>query len=301
MSNMTGAVGDAVTATTDATVGAATATVGATVGAATATVDATVGAAKATGDVVGQAGTFAMDGASGGIGLVMAGVDQTFETLGGKAGFQAVMVGFGATVDTTDAGLEKLFKELDADGSGQIDESEMTKAIRKVFGEDLDAKFVSEMMTSADTNKDGEIDLEEFKTIMRAGPKEKQGTPTLKPKCILGLNGDKPSGKPNDAIAYVAEGAPFFGTQYSPAKFTLTPELKAKGLSEDAWAKICVSLKAGKGTFGFGGGFSKAIGLANDEHFSKIGCVAAYAEYGPGQKAMVVLTKEAASAGRVTY
>ena len=196
-SNVTGAVGDAVTATTDATVGAATATVGATVGAATATVDATVGAAKATGDVVGQAGTFAMDGASGGIGLVMAGVDQTFETLGGKAGFQAVMVGFGATVDTTDAGLEKLFKELDADGSGQIDESEMTKAIRKVFGEDLDAKFVSEMMTSADTNKDGEIDLEEFKTIMRAGPKEKQGTPTLKPKCILGLNGDKPSGKPN--------------------------------------------------------------------------------------------------------
>lgn len=242
-----------------------------------------------------------MDGASGGIGLVMAGVDQTFEKLGGKAGFQAVMVGFGVSVDTTDAGLEKLFKELDADGSGKIDESEMTKAILKVFGKDLEPKFVSEMMTSADTNKDGEIDLEEFKLIMRAGPKEKQGTPTLKPKCIMGLNGDKPSGKPDDAIGYVAEGAPFFGTQYNPAKFTLTPELKVRGLSEAAWAKICTSLKDGKGTFGFGSGFSKAIGLANDEHFSKIGCVAAYAEYGPGQKAMVVLTKEVASAGRVTY
>ena len=52
---------------------------------------------------------------------------------------------------------------------------------------------------------------------------------------------------------------------------------------------------------GIGGGFTKAIGAANDEYFTKIGCVAAYAEYGPGQKAMVVLTKAVASSGRVTY
>ena len=105
----------------------------------------------------------------------------------------------------------------------------------------------------------------------------------------------------DDAIAYVGEGAAFFKTQYSDSIFPLTEELKAKGLGEDGWAAICKSLSVGKGWTGIGGGFSKAIADANEEYFSKIGCVAAYAEYGPGQKAMVVLTQEAADAGRVAY
>ena len=66
-----------------------------------------------------------------------------------------------------------------------------------------------------------------------------------------------------------------------------------------AWDAICTSLREGKGLTGFGSGFSKAIAAANGAHFGKIGCVAAYAEYGPGQKAMVVFTEQAA-AGRIT-
>ena len=38
---------------------------------------------------------------------------------------------------------------------------------------------------------------------------------------------------------------------------------------------------------------------ANKDHFERIGALAAYAEYGKGQKAMVVLPLSAASSGRV--
>lgn len=40
--------------------------------------------------------------------------------------------------------------------------------------------------------------------------------PVLNPKNIMGMSGDKPAGKPNDAIAYVAEGSSFMGKQYNP-------------------------------------------------------------------------------------
>ena len=42
---------------------------------------------------------------------------------------------------------------------------------------------------------------------------------------------------------------------------------------------------------GIGGGFESAIGHANDDLFDGLGLVGVYAEYGPGQKAMVVLDK----------
>ena len=41
--------------------------------------------------------------------------------------------------------------------------------IKKTYGEGLDEKMVKEMVQEADTNQDGEVDLEEFKAIMRAG------------------------------------------------------------------------------------------------------------------------------------
>jgi hypothetical protein len=121
----------------------------------------------------------------------------------------------------------------------------------------------------------------------------------LKPKHIPGMSGDCPKGKPDDAIAYVGEGAFFLtGTQFSEKKFPLSEELKAKGLSEDDWAAICKSLRDGKGKTGWGGGFSKAIAQAQKDHIEKIDCVAVYAEYGMGQKAIVVLTKDVADSGR---
>lgn len=115
----------------------------------------------------------------------------------------------------------------------------------------------------------------------------------------MGMSGDKPAGKPSDAIGYVAEGASMMGKQYDPEKFPLTDELKAKGVTEEQWVEICTSLRAGKGTTGFGGGFSAAIESANATYFDAVGVVGVYAEYGPGQKAMVVLTQEVAEGGRV--
>ena len=100
------------------------------------------------------------------------------------------------------------------------------------------------------------------------------------------------------AIGYVAEGG--LTGQYSSEKFPLTAALKEKGLTEEKWDAICKSLAAGKGFVGMDGGFSKAIAKANEDFLDKIGCIGAYAEYGKGQKCMVVLTKEAATPDVVT-
>ena len=101
-----------------------------------------------------------------------------------------------------------------------------------------------------------------------------------------------------DAIGYCAEGS--LTGQYSSEKFPLTPELEAKGLTKEDWEAICKSLASGKGMMGMDGGFSKAISKANEDYLDKIGCIGVYAEYGKGQKCMVVLTKEAATPERVT-
>lgn len=117
---------------------------------------------------------------------------------------------------------------------------------------------------------------------------------------IWGMRGvDGPAGKPADAIQYCPQGVNVFGTKFDPQKQPLTPELKAKGVTEEEWVKICKSLRANYSTFS--GGFSKAITAANKEYFEKLGCVACYAEYHKGCKAMVVYTKEAADAGAVVY
>lgn len=123
--------------------------------------------------------------------------------------------------------------------------------------------------------------------------------------------------------------------QFSASKFPLTPELKAKGMTDETWGIVCKSLAKGKGYMGFGWGFSQvrlhahaslashfsplgllpravlaslprsllpqAINEANREYFKPIGCVACYAEYYKGQKAMVVLTEEVAKAGRAEF
>lgn len=65
------------------------------------------------------------------------------------------------------------------------------------------------------------------------------------------------------------------------------------------WTAVCEGLRKGKGFGvpppsalpGIGGGFESAIGHANDDLFDGLGLVGVYAEYGPGQKAMVVLDK----------
>ena len=91
------------------------------------------------------------------------------------------------------------------------------------------------------------------------------------------------------------------GTRFNEENNPITPELEAKGLTKEDYAAICKSLRDGYGTTGTGGGCSKAITAANATYFEKIGCVACYAEYSMGQKAMVVFTKEVADGGAVDY
>jgi hypothetical protein len=103
-----------------------------------------------------------------------------------------------------------------------------------------------------------------------------------------------------DAIQYVPEGSPL-ATRFNEEKNPITPEMEAKGLSRDDYAAICKMLREGYGKIGVSGGFSKAITAVNELYFEKIGCVACYAEYYKGCKAMVVYTKEVADAGAVQY
>ena len=127
---------------------------GAISGAVDAGVGATVDGVKATGN------------------FLYSGLEKTLETLGVTAGFQAV---FGEDIDRSDAGLEAAFASVDANQSGHIDSSEMRAFIQRLYEDDMPRRAldrtIAKMMAAADKNKDGEIDLNEFKVIVRAGPK----------------------------------------------------------------------------------------------------------------------------------
>ena len=100
-------------------------------------------------------------------GFVVIGLEKTFDTLGVTQGFQAA---FGDDIDKSDAGLEAAFVKVDTDKSGKINAEEMKADILSVYPKGLNDRKIAQMMAAADTNKDGEIDLAEFKVIMRAGP-----------------------------------------------------------------------------------------------------------------------------------
>ena len=105
-------------------------------------------------------------------------LEATLKTLGGKAAFQQV---FASTIDKSDAGLERAFKQVDTDASGQISAAEMSAHIASVYGSGLDESITAEMLKAADTDGDGEVSLDEFKTIMRAGPDVKPKPSATKP------------------------------------------------------------------------------------------------------------------------
>lgn len=75
-------------------------------------------------------------------------------------------------IDTSDEALERHFNAVDRDGSGKISEKEMKAALVGAYGKGrtLSDALLREMMDTADTNRDGEVDLGEFKIIMRSGP-----------------------------------------------------------------------------------------------------------------------------------
>ena len=59
---------------------------------------------------------------------------------------------------------------MDTDASGKISAAEIRAHIASVSGSGLDESIAAEMLKAADTDGDGEVSLDEFKTIMRAGP-----------------------------------------------------------------------------------------------------------------------------------
>ena len=114
-----------------------------------------------------KVGDGAMDGAKK-VGDVGKGaLEATLKTLGGKAAFQQV---FASAIDKSDEGLAKAFKKVDVDSSGNISAAEMSAHIASVYGGAMDESITTEMLKAADTDGDGEVSLDEFKAIMRAGP-----------------------------------------------------------------------------------------------------------------------------------
>jgi nucleoside-diphosphate-sugar epimerase len=75
------------------------------------------------------------------------------------------------SVDLSDKGLEDAFKALDTDGSGKCSGAELEAYIEKVHKKKLKPEAIAAMMAEADADRDGEVDLEEFKAIMRGAPK----------------------------------------------------------------------------------------------------------------------------------
>mmetsp|Transcript_4930 Transcript_4930/g.17227 ORF Transcript_4930/g.17227 Transcript_4930/m.17227 type:complete len:127 (-) Transcript_4930:82-462(-) len=110
------------------------------------------------------------------------------------------------------------------------------------------------------------------------------------------MKGDSMGGMsdcPGNPVGYVGEGkvCPFpccGGAQYDPATFPVTDAVRDAGVSAEEWAEICSALRKAKGATGIGGGFSKAIEVANGAYFKKCGLEATYAEYAAGQKCMIV-------------
>ena len=71
--------------------------------------------------------------------------------------------------------IYKSFQTVDKDGSGKVSADEMQQYILSVYGNNTNqTATVKAIMKAADTNKDGEIDLEEFKSFMRAMPDTKK-------------------------------------------------------------------------------------------------------------------------------
>lgn len=143
--------------------------------------------------------------------LVATGLEKTLMTLGVTAAFQAV---FGESIDKSDVGLEAAFAKLDTNKSGKINCAEMKAYISSVYEEGYDDDtIIAEMMASADMNLDGEMDLDEFKIIMRSAPMKSDGA--------LGGAVDATVGATVGGIKAIGDGAAFFVS--TPIKAVSTP------------------------------------------------------------------------------
>ena len=97
-------------------------------------------------------------------------------------------------------------------------------------------------------------------------------------------------GKPDNAVGFVDEGSPLKSPRF-PGE--LDAELAALGVTDEEWTGVLETLREAYGKTGFDKkAFKAAIEGLNDSLFTAKGCVATYAEFGMGQKAMTVYKKE---------
>jgi hypothetical protein len=94
-------------------------------------------------------------------------------------------------------------------------------------------------------------------------------------------------GKPDKAVGFISEGSPF-KTRFLEE---LDPELAAMGVSAEEWSTVQMKLREAYGIAK--SKLKAAIESLNESLFTAKGCIAVYAEYGMGQKAMTVYTQEA--------
>ena len=93
-------------------------------------------------------------------------------------------------------------------------------------------------------------------------------------------------GKPDNAVGFISEGSPF-KTRFLEE---LDPESAAIGVTADEWSGVQEQLREAYGITK--SGLKAAIESLNESLFTAKGCIAVYAEFGKGQKAMTVYTKE---------
>merc|ERR1712086_1157830 len=71
--------------------------------------------------------------------------------------------------------MKSYFDELDSDGSGSLDFSEVKKALRKA-GKYAGEGQIQQLLDAADKNGDGALDFEEFKILMSMPPEKSDDT-----------------------------------------------------------------------------------------------------------------------------
>lgn len=94
------------------------------------------------------------------VGIVLAG------TSGGTYQWQQYQYKLGV-IGKTETELIRIFKSLDSDGSGFIDESELGQALAS-HGVVIDSTALHAMLAAADENKDGKLSQAEFLHMCKA-------------------------------------------------------------------------------------------------------------------------------------